>query len=231
MAPTNSLIPQLYSGVSRHWGGGRDTQIDPMQDHLHNLKDFLSGTQYQFDPTTILGVSRHWRGGRDTQIDSLQDHLDDLKDFLSGTQYQFDSATILGVNRRRGGRGERYPDRFLAGSPWWLERLTQWYPVWSLNYTLGFQCRGVLLLLLIVGQGSAVLAAGAGWVAFIFYISHLSSLSNVLSFGRRLNMAEILWFRLLKFNWQRFIFLFLHCSFKCIISGIIMQKTACKNSS
>ena len=63
-----------------------------------------------------------------------------------------------------------------------------------------FQCRGVLLLLNIVGQGSAVLAAGAGRVGYIFYIFHLSSLSNVLSFGRRLNMTEILWFRLLNPN-------------------------------
>ena len=31
-----------------------------------------------------------------------------------------------------------------------------------------FQCRGVLLLLHIVGQGPAVLAAGAGWVGYIF---------------------------------------------------------------
>ena len=64
-----------------------------------------------------------------------------------------------------------------------------------------FQCRAVLLLLYIVGQGSAVLVAGAGRVGFIFfYIFHLSSLSNVLSFGRRLNMTEILWFRLLNPN-------------------------------
>ena len=31
-----------------------------------------------------------------------------------------------------------------------------------------FQCRGVLLLLHIVGQEPAVLAAGAGWVDYIF---------------------------------------------------------------
>ena len=31
-----------------------------------------------------------------------------------------------------------------------------------------FQCRGVLLLLHIVGQGPAVLAAGVGWVGYIF---------------------------------------------------------------
>ena len=64
-----------------------------------------------------------------------------------------------------------------------------------------FQCRGVLLLLHIAGQGPAVLAAGAGRVGYIyiyiFFFFHLSSLSNVLSFGRRLNMTERLWFRLL----------------------------------
>ena len=57
-----------------------------------------------------------------------------------------------------------------------------------------FQCRGVLLLLHIVGQGLAVLAAGAGRVGYIF---HLSSLSNALSFG---NMTVILRFRLLNPN-------------------------------
>ena len=51
------------------------------------------------------------------------------------------------------------------------------------------QFRGVLLLLHIVGHGPAVLAAGAGWVGYIF---HLSTMSNVLSFGRWLNMTEIL---------------------------------------
>ena len=32
-----------------------------------------------------------------------------------------------------------------------------------------FQCRGVLLLWHIVGQGHAVLAAGAGWVGCFFF--------------------------------------------------------------
>ena len=45
-----------------------------------------------------------------------------------------------------------------------------------------FQCRGVLLLLHIVGQGPAVLAVGAERVGYIFYIFHLSSFSNNLSF-------------------------------------------------
>ena len=56
----------------------------------------------------------------------------------------------------------------------------------------------ILLLLYIVEQGPAVLAAGAGQVFYIFF--YLSSLSNVLSFGRWLNMIEILWFQLLNLN-------------------------------
>ena len=63
-----------------------------------------------------------------------------------------------------------------------------------------FQCRGVLLLLHIVGQGPAVPAAGVGRVGYIFYNFHLSSLSNVLSFGRRMKLTEILWFRVLNPN-------------------------------
>ena len=56
-----------------------------------------------------------------------------------------------------------------------------------------FRCRGVLLLLHIVGQGPAVLAADAGRVGYIhfFFIFHLSSISKVLSFGRRLTMTGI----------------------------------------
>ena len=63
-----------------------------------------------------------------------------------------------------------------------------------------FKCRGVLLLLHIVGQEPAVLAAGAGRVGYILYFFHLSSISNVLSFGRWLTMTEILQFRLLNPN-------------------------------
>ena len=60
-----------------------------------------------------------------------------------------------------------------------------------------FQCRGALLLLHIVGKGPFVLAAGVGRMGYIsFLIFHLSSLSNVLCFGRWLNMTEILLFRL-----------------------------------
>ena len=36
-----------------------------------------------------------------------------------------------------------------------------------------FKCRGVLLHLHIVGQGSAVLAADAGWVGCFFVFFHL----------------------------------------------------------
>ena len=32
------------------------------------------------------------------------------------------------------------------------------------------QCRGILLLLHMVGQGPAVLAAGAGWMGYLLFI-------------------------------------------------------------
>ena len=63
-------------------------------------------------------------------------------------------------------------------------------PVWlGWAMVLGsFQSQGVLLLLHIVGQGPTVLAAGAVRIIFFLFFS----VSNVLSFGRRLNMTEIL---------------------------------------
>ena len=70
---------------------------------------------------------------------------------------------------------------------------------WCLGWAMvlgSFQCWGVLLLHM-VGQGPAVLAAGAEQVRYIFYPS---SFSNVLSFGRWLNMTEILWFWLFNPN-------------------------------
>ena len=51
--------------------------------------------------------------------------------------------------------------------------------------------------------GPAVLAAGAGrigCIAFLFNIFHLSSRSNVMSFGRQLNKIERVWFRLVSSN-------------------------------
>ena len=58
-----------------------------------------------------------------------------------------------------------------------------------------FQCRGVLLLWHMVGQGPAVLAAGAGQVGyflfFIFFISSIiSSFPNASSVGRRLDILK-----------------------------------------
>ena len=55
--------------------------------------------------------------------------------------------------------------------------------------------------------GPAVLAAGVGrmgCIAFLFNIFHLSSRSNILSFGRQLNKVERVWFRLVNSNgsWQ-----------------------------
>ena len=57
-----------------------------------------------------------------------------------------------------------------------------------------FQCLGVLLLWHMVGQGPALLAAGAGRVGCIvciFFISSiLSSFSNFSSVGRRLDILK-----------------------------------------
>ena len=47
--------------------------------------------------------------------------------------------------------------------------------------------------------GCACSRCGTGGL-YYFNVFHLSSLSNVLSFGRRLNMTEILWFQLLNPN-------------------------------
>ena len=54
-----------------------------------------------------------------------------------------------------------------------LHMLTPGWFGWAM--VLGsFQCRGVLLLLHIVGQGPAVLAADAGWVGYIFFFNFSS---------------------------------------------------------
>ena len=58
-----------------------------------------------------------------------------------------------------------------------------------------FQCWGVLLLWNIVGQGPAVLAAGAGWVGCFFFInffisSILSSFSYASSLGSWLDILK-----------------------------------------
>ena len=46
-----------------------------------------------------------------------------------------------------------------------------------------FQCRGVLLLLHIVGHGPAVLAAGAGRVGYIFMPPTSKKLTGHIGFG------------------------------------------------
>ena len=53
------------------------------------------------------------------------------------------------------------------------KNLLQICPTGRLGWAMvlgSFQCRGILLHLHIVGQGPAVLAAGAGWVGNIFFI-------------------------------------------------------------
>ena len=55
-----------------------------------------------------------------------------------------------------------------------------------------FQCRSVLLLWHMVGQGPAMLAAGSGWVdCFVFFIlSILSSFFNASSLWRLLDILK-----------------------------------------
>ena len=55
-----------------------------------------------------------------------------------------------------------------------------------------FQCRGVLLLWHMVGQGPAVLAGrvGCSFVVDFFISSVLSSFSNASSLGRRLDILK-----------------------------------------
>ena len=53
-----------------------------------------------------------------------------------------------------------------------------------------FQCRGVLLLWHMVGQGPDVLAAGAGHMGCFLILSILSSFSNASSLGRRLDILK-----------------------------------------
>ena len=50
-----------------------------------------------------------------------------------------------------------------------LEFFNWWYDFWCMLVLGSFQCRGVLLLWHMVGQGPAVLAAGAGWVGCFFF--------------------------------------------------------------
>ena len=48
---------------------------------------------------------------------------------------------------------------------------------------VNFQCRGVLLILIIGGQGPTALAVGAGGVVWIFFLSSIISLFFSLSPG------------------------------------------------
>ena len=82
--------------------------------------------------------------------------------------------------------------------------MTHYYVLLGRAMVLGrFQCRGVLLLWNMVGQGSAVLVAGAKRVGcffffffffcfffFFFILSILFSFSNASSLGRRLDILK-----------------------------------------
>ena len=53
-----------------------------------------------------------------------------------------------------------------------------------------FQCRGILLLWHMVGQGPDVLAASAGCVGYVLILSILSSFSDASSVGRQLDCLK-----------------------------------------
>ena len=50
---------------------------------------------------------------------------------------------------------------------------------------VNFQCRGVLLICMVVGQGPTALAVGAGGVVWTFLLSSILSLLCLSPFGRR----------------------------------------------
>ena len=56
------------------------------------------------------------------------------------------------------------------------------------RYWVNFQCRGVLLIWIIVGQGPVALAAGAGGVCLDIFLSSVLSLLFLPLFGRRLDI-------------------------------------------
>ena len=50
---------------------------------------------------------------------------------------------------------------------------------------VNFQCRGVLFIWIIVGQGPVALAIGAGWVVWTFFLSTVTSLCFLPLSGKR----------------------------------------------
>ena len=50
---------------------------------------------------------------------------------------------------------------------------------------VNFQCRGVILIWIIVGQGPTMFAEGADGVVWIFFLSSITSLFFVPLIGRR----------------------------------------------
>ena len=133
-------------------------------------------------------------------------YIDTLKQELSGTKgyeqtpekeksvinnHIFHNATRFAVNVNKDQERlstyfwlpklhkEPYKARFNANSSscrgGWVER---W--CW-----VNFQCRGVLLISLIVGQGPTALAVGAGGVVWTFFLSSIISLFFLPLSGRR----------------------------------------------
>ena len=57
---------------------------------------------------------------------------------------------------------------------------------------VNFQCRGVLLIWIVVGQGPTALAVGAGGVVWTFFLLSIISLFFLPLSGRRPDIDEIL---------------------------------------
>ena len=66
------------------------------------------------------------------------------------------------------------------------------YTAFSLSCWVNFQCRGVLLIWIIVGQGPAVLAVGADGVVWTFFLSSIILSSFSLCLGDDPRKTEML---------------------------------------
>ena len=96
---------------------------------------------------------------------------DRMQTSFFGSKFESQCAGVTLKMRSRSPKS----NHFFPMSQWCLQvwsKSINWFSGWmGWAMMLGsFPCRGVLLLLLIVGQGPAVLAAGAGRVGYIFFI-------------------------------------------------------------
>ena len=102
---------------------------------------------------------------------------------------RFECQSELGLNDLHTETGPRFKDcrmtinleiPGLVGS----DRVVRW--CW-----VSFQCRGVLLIWIMVGQGPSALAVGAGGVAWTFFFTRLSFPCSFSLSGRRPDIDPI----------------------------------------